>query len=419
MQSITALVAALALLAPATAHMSLSYPAPFRAAVNPNVPESAIDFTPTAPLSGAAQFPCKGYQSDIGTPQGKAVADWNAGTQYNFTVLGSAVHGGGSCEAALSYDKGVTWKVIHTYLGSCPLKDGQSFDFTIPSDAPATGTDGTIFAWLWYNVIGNREIYMSCASVTVNAGSKTRSAPAVAYSSRPDLFVANLDNGCTTVEGKEVQIPIPGPAADVTTDYSIADNSGSFTGTCKAVAGIGGESGSSSSPPSSSAAPAASGSPAASPIASSVASTSEQSATLSTPSTSVYTVPGFEPSSASSSGVFATSAASSSPAESSAPSISSSPVESSAPSSASTAPVSSGTSTGSSGLTVSDNGSCGPGIAICEPSMCCSSYGFCGSSDSYCGSGCQEGFGQCGTFLNSTSSTGSAAPTGAKFRIRM
>ena len=411
MQSLLALCAALGLFSSASAHMSLSYPTPFRSALNPNVPQASIDYSITSPLSpDGSNFPCKGYQSDLGTPAGKSVATWTAGSQHNFTVLGSATHGGGSCQAALSYDKGVSWKVIHSYQGSCPLSNGQSFDFTIPSDAPATGADGTIFTWLWYNEIGNREIYMSCASVDVSAGSG--SAPSTAYASRPDLFVANLGNGCTTVEGKEVQFPNPGPSADVTDKYSVADDSGSFTGTCAAVKGIGGASGSSSSSTgSNSSVPAASS---GSSVASSVAASSQQPTTL---ATSAYSIPSLSiPSStASSGGIFATTAASSSVA------VSPSSVESSAPSAASSAPLSTGTGTGSSGLTVSEDGECS-GAYTCQGSVhgpCCSQWGWCGSTDAYCGTGCMEGFGQCGTFVNSTSPSGASAPTGAKFRIRV
>ena len=413
MQSLTTLFAALAIFSSASAHMSLSWPPPFRAAINPFAVPASIDYSITSPLSpDGSNFPCKGYQSDLGTSGGKSVASWVAGTQYNFTVLGSAVHGGGSCQAALSYDKGVSWKVIHSYQGSCPLSDGENFDFTIPSDAPATGSDGTVFAWLWYNEIGNREIYMSCASVTVTGGSGTRSAPAVAYSSRPDLFVANLGNGCTTVEGKEVQFPNPGPDADVTNKDSVADNSGSFTGTCKAVKSIGGEAGSGSSSSGSSAAPAASvGSPSVSPVAS-----SNQPTTL---ATSVYSVPSLSnptPTSASSGGIFATVASSSSAAESSSASAAASPT----PAAVSSAPASAGTGSASSGLTVSEDGECS-GAHTCNGSPhgpCCSQWGWCGSTTDYCGTGCMEGFGQCGTFVNSTSSAGSAAPSSAKFRLR-
>jgi hypothetical protein len=120
--------------------MSLSWPPPFRAAINKFVPQADIDYSITSPLNAdGSNFPCKGYQSDLGSVGGTSVATWAAGTQYNFTVLGSATHGGGSCQAALSYDKGVSWKVIHSvstpntsptiswtfaylpqYQGSCP-----------------------------------------------------------------------------------------------------------------------------------------------------------------------------------------------------------------------------------------------------------------------------------------------------------
>jgi hypothetical protein len=219
--------------------MDLLWPIPFRAAYNPYAVQSTIDYSMTSPLNAdGSNFPCKGYQSDMGTTAGTSVVTWNAGGAYNFTVQGGATHGGGSCQIALSYDKGVSFKVIHSYIGSCPLSSGEDFQFTLPEDAP---TGSSMFAWVWYNEIGNREIYMNCASITIDAGSGSK--PSTAFASRPDLFIANLDNGCTTVEGKEVQYPDPGPAADVTTKDSVADDSGSYTGTCAAVKGIGGSGG--------------------------------------------------------------------------------------------------------------------------------------------------------------------------------
>ena len=149
MQTLTALIAALSLLSSAKAHMSLSWPEPFRAEVNPFVPQAEIDYSITSPLNpDGSNFPCKGYQSDLGSVAGTSVATWAAGTQYNFTVFGSATHGGGSCQAALSYDKGVSWKVIHSvstpnpplslvghllnlpqYQGSCPVSIHNSLLF--------------------------------------------------------------------------------------------------------------------------------------------------------------------------------------------------------------------------------------------------------------------------------------------------
>tara|TARA_R110002060_G_scaffold60462_4_gene70108 strand:+ start:2737 stop:3030 length:294 start_codon:yes stop_codon:yes gene_type:complete len=83
---------------------------------------------------------------------------WDAGSEYNFTITGAieaptnpAFHNGGSCQAALSYDEGKTWKVIHSYQGACPTSTGGSFKFNVPSDAKA---GAAVFAWLWWNHTG-------------------------------------------------------------------------------------------------------------------------------------------------------------------------------------------------------------------------------------------------------------------------
>jgi hypothetical protein len=277
MQFIT-LLTALAFGSAVNAHMALQWPYPYRASYNPNVAEANIDYSITSPLNAdGSNFPCKGYQTDIGTPAGKSVVTWDAGASYNFSVQGGATHGGGSCQIALSYDKGVSFKVIHSYVGSCPLSSGEQFQFTLPEDAPS---GDSMFAWVWYNEIGNREIYMDCASITINKGSG--SAPSTSYSDRPDLFVANLGNGCTTVEGKEVQYPNPGPASDVTSKITVADDSGSFTGTCAAVKGIGGGSGSAPSGGSSGGSTSPATTAAAAPTTAPTAAPSEVPTTLST-----------------------------------------------------------------------------------------------------------------------------------------
>jgi hypothetical protein len=229
----TFILSALTLASSVGAHMAPQSPAPFRASYNKAAVQNTIDYSITSPLNAdGSNFPCKGYQSDMGTAGGASQATWPQGSAQQWTISGGAVHGGGSCQIALSYDKGTSFKVIHSYIGSCPLSSGQAFDFTVPADAP---TGDAMFAWTWYNKIGNREIYMDCAAITVTAGSGTASA---AFASRPDLFVANLGNGCTTVEGTEVQFPNPGP--DVTNAVQGGDNVGTFTGTCAAVKGIGG-----------------------------------------------------------------------------------------------------------------------------------------------------------------------------------
>ncbi|KAK3304648.1 uncharacterized protein B0T15DRAFT_249721 [Chaetomium strumarium] len=197
----------------AAAHMEISFPPPFRSKFNPHA--TNVDYTNTAPLAAdGSNYPCKGYHSDLGTAAGASTATFAAGSQHNFTVVGGAPHGGGSCQVSLSYDKGKTFTVIQSIEGGCPLS--SSYDFTIPADAPA---GDAIWAWTWNNQIGNREFYMNCAAVTITGGSSKREVEekaeekraSAAFSSRPQVFVANLGNGCSVPEGIDVQYPNPGP----------------------------------------------------------------------------------------------------------------------------------------------------------------------------------------------------------------
>ncbi|KAK1829283.1 hypothetical protein QBC39DRAFT_392677 [Podospora conica] len=231
MPSFTATVLATLLAAGnlAAAHMEMSYPPPFRSKFNPNA-GSNIDYSMTAPLSGdGSNYPCKGYHKDLGTAAGAPTASFAPGSTYNMTIVGGAAHGGGSCQASLSYDGGATFTVIESIIGGCPLN--SNYDFTVPADAP---TGQAIFAWTWQNTIGNREFYMNCAAVTVGGGSAKRDAivkPRASFSSRPGIFLANLGNGCTTVEMSSVKYPDPGP--------DVKDNGGAQappSGSCGASA---------------------------------------------------------------------------------------------------------------------------------------------------------------------------------------
>ncbi|APA06639.1 hypothetical protein SS1G_04786 [Sclerotinia sclerotiorum 1980 UF-70] len=364
------------------AHLSLTYPPPFRSALNPNAVQSQIDYSITSPLSSSgSNFPCK--YNDMGTPGGKPVATWAAGATANWTVGTGAVHGGGSCQVALSYDSGKTFRVIHSYIGSCPAAVGASADFTVPADAPA---GEAMLAWTWQNQIGNREFYMSCASVTIeSSASKVRAAPAVAFSSRPDLFLVNLGNGCTSVESKAVNYPNPGPDADVTRKSS---ESGTFTGTCGPVNGVassGSEAGSSSAPAGSSS-DESSSSPVASAPYSPAVSASSAPAPVVSPSTTPISIEIIPTTAASSTLTSATVAPTSAAAS---------------PTVGATTPSSSGTS---GAVKPSVDGLCSGGKTCTGSGFgpCCSRDGFCGIGDAWCGAGCQPGFGTCGTTINST-----------------
>ncbi|KAK3326034.1 hypothetical protein B0H66DRAFT_530037 [Apodospora peruviana] len=191
------------------AHMQLTSPPPLRSTHNPHT-GPLPDYSMTTPLSSdGSNFPCKGYLSLLGTPQGASVATWPAGSTQHMTISGGAVHGGGSCQASLSVDAGQTWHVLHSYIGACPAINGDSsFSFRVPGDVPET--KGAVFSWTWFNNLGNREMYQNCAVVDITGG---RSGDD--FGQRPAMFVADVGNGCTTVDSRDVLFPDPGPDLDV------------------------------------------------------------------------------------------------------------------------------------------------------------------------------------------------------------
>lgn len=192
-------------------HMEMSFPAPLRSKYNPHA--TTVDSDMVSPLaSSGSNYPCKGYLSDLDTPSGKSVATFAPGQKSNITIVGGAAHNGGSCQALLSYDKGKSFKVIQSWIGECPVTGEANFDFTVPGDAPA---GDAVFAWTWNNKVGNPELYMNCAAVTIGGAPKNRvrgmqPRAAVAFDQRPAPFLSNIGNGCKT-ENMVVDYPNPGP----------------------------------------------------------------------------------------------------------------------------------------------------------------------------------------------------------------
>jgi LysM repeat protein len=170
----------------------------------------------TSPLKpDGSNFPCKNYHEDFDkSPAGDPTATWAAGSSQKVTFGGSATHEGGSCQLSMSFDGGKTFKVIKSIEGSCvPLQGGGSLDFTVPAD---TKNGKAIFAWTWFNHTGNREMYMNCAAVTITGtGTST-------LNDRPEIFKANINNGCETDEKTDVKFPDPGPDVEVLSSESLA-----------------------------------------------------------------------------------------------------------------------------------------------------------------------------------------------------
>lgn len=232
-----------ALLATSTvqAHMMMANPIPF-----------GQDSLNNFPLAGdGSDFPCK-LRSDTYeyTPEVLSHNTFHVGDQPLLSFIGSATHGGGSCQISLTTDLEPStksqWMVIHSIEGGCPANvpgnspggastpDPTTFNFTIPDIADGRYT----LAWTWFNRIGNREMYMNCAPIQIlaNSGSKKREAKSLSKQADfPGLFIANI-NGCITPEGVDIHFPNPGDSVDYLGEPANLQPSGSPA--CTGGAGI-------------------------------------------------------------------------------------------------------------------------------------------------------------------------------------
>lgn len=226
-------------------HVQLVTPAPF----------AWDEYGPTNPLNpDGSDYPCKVPQGDAFTVRGGAATEVVVGEAQTVSFSGWAVHGGGSCQFALTEGHAPTrdsaWKVIHSVEGGCPKanvtgnlapgEDPDTYTFSVPEDfAPGSYT----WAWTWVNrIAGEPEFYMNCAPITVRAAAATtgsarrgrgrrsnsrtwgaargRRTAAEDENTYPDLFLANIgsaSNGCNTSAALYSQIAIayPSPGGSV------------------------------------------------------------------------------------------------------------------------------------------------------------------------------------------------------------
>lgn len=192
--------------------MELSNPLPMRSRLDPQVTIDEVDYNLKSPLNAdGSNFPCHGDQNDRPI---RTTATYTAGQTYTMSVTDTVTHGGGSCQLSLSYDNGATFKVIKSIIGGYPLI--MSYNFTIPSYAPS-GT--VLFAWTWFDEIGNREMYMNCAQVQVQGSSTARRSTQkrggqfTTMDDLPYIWKANIAglSACSTIEGKDPVFPNIGP----------------------------------------------------------------------------------------------------------------------------------------------------------------------------------------------------------------
>ncbi|KAG9520872.1 hypothetical protein KCU93_g7592, partial [Aureobasidium melanogenum] len=222
---------ALALIAKSNAHVVMNTPTPY-----------GFSTLQTSPLNGEGyNFPCQSGSRANAFDATGVYNPMKVGQDNDLKFTGTAVHGGGSCQLSVTYeypppaDKS-KWKVIHSYIGSCPANaqgniaeagsdvdgrptgaqctgDNQSeclkdFKFQIPEGMK---NGNATLAWTWFNKIGNREMYMNCAPISITGGSDDDTF----FNSLPELYVANIPNECNFNSGSFV-VGFPNPGKFVT-----------------------------------------------------------------------------------------------------------------------------------------------------------------------------------------------------------
>ena len=180
-------------------------------------------FSLTHTIAAAAKhpFPCRGYLSLLGTPEGQAVASWPAGSAQNWNITGIGNHYGGSCQVGFSVDKGETFRVAASYEGNCPHRnggtdaEGQNFNFTVPDDLPE---GDVVFAWTWFN--REQEFNMNCAAVAITASEGANDVDSPTPSASADPALAHVKT--FTVENCTCK-------CDITADADIQGDGPTFT----------------------------------------------------------------------------------------------------------------------------------------------------------------------------------------------
>ncbi|KAM0817375.1 hypothetical protein AB5N19_03180 [Seiridium cardinale] len=211
----TLAAAALALFGTAAnGHMIMASPKPYG---NPD----------SSPLT-STNYPCK-YNGSPSFYSGVDATKMAIGQTQKLSFTGSAVHGGGSCQLAVTSDAAPTastaWQVILSIEGGCPSKSGgaaDEYEFTIPTGIQP---GKYVFAWTWVpHMSGAPEFYMNCAPIEVTGGAAKRSdndtvqiSELVTRDAFPNLNVINLAgvNDCSTAKDQANDLVWPDPGSNL------------------------------------------------------------------------------------------------------------------------------------------------------------------------------------------------------------
>ncbi|KAL7276828.1 hypothetical protein RUND412_000169 [Rhizina undulata] len=234
------IIAAAAFLPAISAHLTMSEPKQW------TVSGGKDNF----PLNAdGSDFPCHGSAPEA------SVAEYEPGSMQTLQLAGSATHGGGSGQMSITYEatpnKNTKFRVMTSFEGNHPVSaEGNGaaippIQFKVPAGLPA---GKAVVAWTWFNRVGNREMYMQCATVTIK-GSETSTA---GFDALPEMFRANSGNGCTVPEATAaIKFKNPGPyivGSGTTTIDCDNTQPGSGSGSSASSSSSGSSSSSSSAP---------------------------------------------------------------------------------------------------------------------------------------------------------------------------
>lgn len=207
-------------------HMEMNRPFPLRSKYDPLNTDGSIDYDLVAPLrDDGVDYPCKNY--NVQDPW-RPVETYLAGSSYRMSIVGGASHHGGSCQLSMSYNGGITFQVIKSIIGGCPSPTSD-YEFTIPSFAPS---GRALFAWTWFNLVGNREMYMNCAQVEIEGAGSSDADLMNWIAALPDIFLANIGprGQCTTEENRALVFPNRG--IDVVYGSGVTEDTPPYPGPC-------------------------------------------------------------------------------------------------------------------------------------------------------------------------------------------
>lgn len=342
---------ALSLLSGVHAHMVITSPVPFDQTALNNSPLNA----------DGSDFPCKVGGGSGYTYSVTKMNEVEVGQAQNISFMGSATHGGGSCQISVTLDKNPDknsqWKVVHSIIGGCPANIAgnvpadsasytgpplASFQWTLPKGMP---NGQYTMAWTWLNKIGNREFYMNCAPIQVTGGGSSNDV----FDKLPNMFVANIPpTECSTPESVNFLYPDPGDSVETAQSSDIASTFAVSAG-CASVTNLGAGAGKAGTP--------AQATGSASGGSDSGSSSADGGMIGSSPTTAAPSPSGSAD--GNTGGVFAPGASSASQATTMATSVASVPAATSAPAAAApSTPAASAPASGSSGSAASGSVAC-------------------------------------------------------------